>query len=98
MGIDELKYKGKVFTNSNQIINLLKSLEFYWLIDSETISAKIEIENNTLIWHSGRFMSGRWYYGIFKDGHFYGTWENGIWENGYFDGIWLSGVGNPHKK
>lgn len=88
----ELKYGGKTYTTRNQIIKILNQLKFYWLIDSEVDKAIIEIENDTLIWHEGIFMSGNWYYGIFKNGGFYGNWENGIWEGGYFDGNWISGI------
>ena len=92
MDFIELKYNDKTYTTPNQIIDILKKEKLYWLIDSETDKAIIEIKNNTLIWHEGIFMSGDWKYGIFKKGGFYGTWENGIWENGYFDGTWISGI------
>lgn len=92
MDFIELKYNDKTYTTPNQIIDILKKEKLYWLIDSETDKAIIEIKNNTLIWHEGIFMSGNWKYGIFKNGGFYGTWENGIWENGYFDGTWISGI------
>ena len=61
-------------------------------MDSEVNKAIIEIQNNTVIWHEGIYMSGNWHYGIFKNGGFYGTWENGIWEDGYFNGEWVSGI------
>jgi hypothetical protein len=92
MGILELKYSGKTYTNTREIYNLLNQKQFYWLIDAEVDSAKIEILNDTLIWHEGIFMSGNWYYGIFKNGGFYGKWLNGIFEDGYFDGEWRSGI------
>lgn len=92
MDFIELKYDDKTYTTPNQIIDILKKEKLYWLIDSETDKAIIEIKNNTLIWHEGIFMSGDWKYGIFKNGGFYGTWENGIWEDGYFDGTWISGI------
>lgn len=92
MNFLELKFKGKTFTNQNEIISILKSLKFYWLIDSEVSNSVIEITNNTLIWHSGQYLSGNWYYGIFKDGEFYGNWINGIFENGTFGGNWISGI------
>jgi hypothetical protein len=88
----ELKYNNKVYTNRKEIINILKSEKFYWLIDSEVDSATIEIKNNTLIWHDGIFMNGDWKYGIFINGNFHGIWENGIWEGGYFKGVWKSGI------
>lgn len=88
----ELIYDGKKYTTYNQIISIIKSEKLYWLIDSELVNAIIEIKKNTLIWHSGTFLSGDWEYGIFKDGEFYGTWENGIFENGVFDGVWISGI------
>lgn len=92
MNFLELKYKGKTYTTSSKILEILSSEKFYWLIDSEVDEAIIEINNNTLIWHEGIFMSGNWHYGIFKNGGFYGNWENGIWENGYFKGNWISGI------
>jgi len=92
MDFIELKYNDKTYTTPNQIIDILKKEKLYWLIDSETDKAIIEIKNNTLIWHEGIFMSGDWKYGIFKNGGFYGIWENGIWEDGYFDGTWISGI------
>lgn len=88
----ELKYKEKTYTNNKQIIEILKSEKFYWLIDSECEGSIIEINNSTLIWHEGIFINGDWYYGIFKNGGFYGNWINGIWENGYFNGNWQSGI------
>jgi hypothetical protein len=92
MGILELKYNGKTYTNSKEIYNLLDQNKFYWLIDAEVDKAIIEIDNGTIIWHEGVFMSGNWYYGIFKNGGFYGKWLNGIFEDGYFDGEWKSGI------
>ncbi len=92
MGFIELKYVGKTYTDKKQIINILKKEGFYWLIDSEVDDAIIEINNSTLIWHSGIYMVGDWNYGIFKNGGFYGEWENGIFEGGYFNGNWKSGI------
>lgn len=89
----ELKYKEKVYKNPREINDLLRNLKFYWLIDSEIEHAKLEINNNTLIWHEGDFFSGNWEYGIFKGGKFFGNWINGIWENGNFSGKWQSGIG-----
>ena len=78
---------------SNINLNITKkNEEFYWIIDSEIENAKLEIKNKTLIWNDGNFYNGNWYYGIFKQGDFYGVWENGIWENGNFYGKWESGI------
>jgi hypothetical protein len=88
----KLIYNNKVFTNKKDISRILKENNFYWLIDSEVSEAVIEIKNKTLIWHSGFYLSGDWYYGIFKSGHFFGNWLNGIFEDGYFNGVWNSGV------
>ncbi len=90
----ELKYNNKTYTNRREIIDILKSLKFYWLIDSEVVDASIEVKNNTVIWHDGIFMSGNWPYGIFLNGYFYGNWDNGIWEKGFFGGKWKSGIKN----
>jgi len=92
MNFSELRYKGKTYTNKNQIVEILNQLKLYWLIDSEVDNAIIEIEKETVIWHDGIFMNGNWHYGIFKGGEFYGNWENGIWEDGYFNGNWKSGI------
>jgi hypothetical protein len=97
MNFLELKHKGKTYTNNRDILEILKEEGFYWLIDSEVSEAIIEINKGTLIWYSGIFMSGDWYYGIFKGGKFFGNWENGIFEHGYFNGNWNSGI-NLTKK
>lgn len=92
MRYEELRCDGKVFTSEAEITRILKSKEFFWLIDSEIEGAKLEIKKDTLIWHGGSFYSGHWPFGIFKDGSFHGTWEGGIFENGNFDGRWIDGV------
>ena len=92
MNFLELKVGDKSYVNQRQILKILKDNKFYWLIDSEVSDAIIEIKKNTIIWHNGIFMSGNWYYGIFKGGSFYGNWENGIFESGYFNGNWKSGI------
>ena len=88
----ELISNGKSYTGTRQINEILENQNFHWLIDSEIEGAKIEIKNSTLIWHDGDYLSGNWYYGIFKGGNFYGKWENGIFENGNFKGRWQSGI------
>ncbi len=95
MGITELKIGNRSITNKKDILKYLKENKFYWLIDSEVEEAIIEINKDTLIWHEGVFKSGKWKFGIFKNGSFYGTWENGIWESGTFKGDWKSGVNSP---
>lgn len=95
--IIKLKYKGKSYINYNKILSILENHKFYWLIDSEISNAIIEIKKDTIIWHSGKFLSGDWHYGIFKGGEFYGNWLNGIFESGLFKGKWISGV-NLSKK
>lgn len=95
MGINELKFNNKTLTNKSEILKILKDNKFYWLIDSEVEEAIIEINKNTLIWHSGIYKHGKWEYGIFKNGTFYGIWENGIWESGTFRGKWKSGINSP---
>jgi hypothetical protein len=92
MGILELKIGDKVYTNHKKINEILLENKFYWLIDSELSDAVLEVQKDTLIWHSGIFMTGNWKYGIFKNGGFYGVFENGIFEDGYFDGVWKSGI------
>jgi hypothetical protein len=88
----ELLMDGKSIKGEKKIDNILKSQKFYWLIDSEIENAIIEIKNGTIIWHDGDFYSGKWIYGIFKKGNFYGIWINGIFENGNFKGKWNSGI------
>jgi len=88
----ELMFNNKKYYNKKEINNILHKQKFYWLIDSETENAIIEIKNNTLIWHDGDYLSGNWHYGIFKGGNFYGNWENGIFEGGNFVGNWVSGI------
>ena len=78
MRYSELNYRGKTYTNVNEINDILLKEKFYWLIDSEIENAQLEIKNNTLIWNNGSFYTGNWYYGI--------------WENGNFDGKWCSGI------
>ena len=88
----ELLFNNVTVKGQSKIDKILYDNHFYWIIDSEIENAKIEIVNNTIIWHSGNFYSGNWKFGIFKDGTFYGTWENGIWEGGEFKGKWISGL------
>ena len=98
MRYTELMVDGKSIKSQNQIDSILKSNKFYWLIDAEIENAQIEIKNNTLIWHSGNFYSGDWFYGIFKEGNFYGNFINGIFENGNFRGHWKSGINLQSEK
>ncbi len=87
----ELQYNGNIITNNSIINKILEEEKLQWLIDSEIENAKIEIKNNTLIWHDGYFY-GDWHYGIFKGGEFHGNFENGILEGGNFRGNFVSGV------
>lgn len=89
----ELIYNGKTYTDNNKIYEILIKENFHWLIDSTIEKAKIEIKNNTLIWHDGYFY-GNWHYGIFKGGDFHGIFENGILEGGNFRGEFISGINN----
>ncbi len=92
MRFKELVYQDRKITDQKQIIDILEKNNFHWLIDSEFEDAKIEIRNNTLIWHGGIFYSGDWHYGIFRDGDFYGDFENGIFEGGNLYGKFISGL------
>lgn len=98
MRFEQLVYKEKIFKDPKKIQSILSQEGFYWLLDSEIEDASIEINKNTLIWNSGHFYSGNWYYGIWKNGNFYGVWENGIFENGNFKGKFISGIIPPHVK
>lgn len=91
MRFKELIYKNQTIQNNKKILQILESQGFQWLVDSINNEAKIEIKNNTIIWHDGYF-SGIWHYGIFKGGVFHGTFENGIWENGDMKGTFKSGI------
>ncbi len=88
----ELIIDGSSIKSQSKIDKILESLGFFWIIDSEIENAHIEIKNNTLIWHSGKYYAGNWKYGIFKSGEFFGKWENGIFEDGEFKGKWESGI------
>ena len=79
-------------SNREKIESVLNQHKFWWLIDAEVEDAVIEIKNNTIIWYSGNFYAGRWYYGIWKSGNFFGIWENGIFEDGKFSGKFLTGI------
>ena len=94
MKYQELLIDGKSIKDKKAIEKILSNLKFYWLIDSEIENALIEIKNNTIIWHSGDYYVGDWYYGIFKRGNFYGKFINGIFEDGNFKGEWVSGIKN----
>lgn len=88
----ELKYKGEIHREEKKINKILIENNLSWLIDCEIERARIEIQNNTLIWNDGDFFSGEWYYGIFKSGRFFGIFENGILEGGKFFGKFISGI------
>lgn len=92
MRYKKLLYKGETIRNNKRIEKILSTNEFYWLIDSEIENADIEIKNNTLVWNSGNYYTGNWYYGIFKGGNFHGNFKNGIFEDGNFKGNWESGI------
>jgi len=92
MRFKELTLGDIKITNQKKINETLEKQGFNWLIDSEIENAQIEIKKNTLIWLGGDFYSGKWHYGIFKSGNFYGTFENGIFEGGNFKGKFLSGI------
>jgi hypothetical protein len=92
MRFKELRVDGVVLTKPTEISDKLRNLDLKWLINSEIEDAVVEIKNNTVIWHSGNFISGDWHYGIFKSGNFYGTFENGIFEGGTFKGKFVSGI------
>ncbi|NDF16848.1 MAG: hypothetical protein EB079_02615 [Verrucomicrobia bacterium] len=85
MGISELVFNKKALKSKKDILDVLRKLELYWLIDSECEGACIEIEKNTVIWHSGLYLTGDWNFGIFLNGDFRGNWINGIWGDGLFD-------------
>jgi len=85
MGISELVFNKKTLKSKKDILDVLRKLELYWLIDSECEGSCIEIEKNTVIWHSGLYLTGDWNFGIFLNGDFRGNWINGIWGDGLFD-------------
>lgn len=97
MRFEELIIDNKSIRSDRLITRILKERGFYWLVDSEIESAKIEIKKDTLIWHNGIFFTGDWEYGIFKDGQFFGNFINGIFESGTFKGKWCSGINMQSK-
>lgn len=92
MKYTQLTVGNKTYNNQREISRILVSEGFSWLVDSTIENAKIEIRNNTLVWHGGEFYEGDWRFGIFKDGRFCGNWEGGIFEAGAFEGKWLGGI------
>lgn len=89
----ELKINNKTFNNSKEIELFLSNSNFYWLLDCEVDSVKLEIIDNILYWNNGIFYFGNWLWGIFNDGEFRGgTWHGGIFNNGIFRGDWIRGV------
>lgn len=92
MKYSELTVGGKTYTKQREIVGILKTEGFGWLVDSVVENVKIEIKNDTLIWKAGLFLEGDWRFGIFKDGRFCGNWEGGIFEAGSFEGKWLGGI------
>lgn len=88
----ELTVGTKTYKGQKEISKLLINEGFSWLVDSTIENAKIEIRNNTIIWHGGDYYEGDWNYGIFKDGRFCGVWQGGIFEAGTFEGKWLDGI------
>lgn len=92
MRFKEVLYNDNKYTSPKLIDQILEIENLHWLVDSEIENAVIEIKKNTIIWHSGNFYSGNWYYGIFKNGEFYGIFENGIIEGGIFKGKFKSGI------
>lgn len=87
----ELKYKGKIYTESYQIEEILVKEKMAWFIDAETYKARIEILNDTLIFNAGTWYNGVWKFGVFRGGEWkFGTWEDGVW----FNGTWLNGTFN----
>ncbi len=98
MRFKELIYNDRTLYDDNKINALLIKNDLHWLIDSEIENASIEIKHRTLIWNSGSYYAGNWYYGIWLDGDFHGIWENGIFEGGNFKGKFVSGIRNDIKK
>ena len=92
MGYTELSVGGRTYTNKREIVSILKTEGFGWLVDSVVEDAKIEISHKTLIWRDGLFLEGDWHFGIFKNGRFCGNWKGGIFEAGTFEGKWFGGI------
>jgi hypothetical protein len=94
----ELFYEGKTYTEKHDIEEILVKEDMAWFINTETELVRLEIQNNTLIFNSGKFYNGTWIFGAFRSGTIkYIDWKdgvffNGIWENGIFnDGIIFNG-------
>lgn len=92
MGVNkykELIYKGNIVTERHLIEEILVKEDMSWFIDSETFNARLEIENDTLIFNGGTWYNGVWKFGAWRSGEWkYGTWENGVW----FNGVWQDGT------
>lgn len=85
----ELRYDGKIYNETYKIDKILIDGGFEWFLDCEVENVRMEIQFETLIFNSGVFFNGTWYYGVFRDGE----WKNGTWNNGvWYNGIWRNGT------
>jgi hypothetical protein len=85
----ELIYKGSIITEKHLIEEVLVEEGMTWFIDSETFNARLEIQNNTLIFNAGTWYNGVWKFGAWRCGEWkYGVWEDGVW----FNGVWQDGT------
>lgn len=94
----ELKYQGTIYTEKYQIEEILVKENMSWFMDAETFNARLEINNDTLIFNGGTWYNGVWKFGAFRNGTWkFGTWEDGVifnitWEDGIFkNGIIFNG-------
>ena len=89
MKYKELVYKGNAVTEQYLIEEILVKHGMAWFIDAETYNARIEIQNNILIFNGGTWYNGVWKFGAWRGGEWkYGVWKDGVW----FNGVWKDGT------
>lgn len=90
----ELVYKGDTIKERYLIEEVLVKEGMSWFIDAETSNAKLEIQNDTLIFNGGIWYNGVWRFGAWRAGEWrYGIWKDGVWFNGtWYNGVFQSGI------
>lgn len=90
----ELKYDGKTYNESYKIDEILLKNEFDWILDAEIEDARLEITKGIIVFNAGKWYSGTWEFGAFRNGTWYwGTWNNGVFFNGIWrNGLWKDGI------
>lgn len=95
-GSTEMRFKKLTIEGKKIDVHLadraLEDAGIDWLVDCEFEDADVDVTRGTVIWNDGTLYSGRWHFGIWKEGEFNGTWDNGIFESGSFRGRFVSGI------